>query len=94
MLMDEFLPKDFDDGFDDPRDALLVEEDDDATTADLFEDDTDKEQLSEAKKLALFPGLWRNHEAGRWRPREEPFSGFKSPSGRFHHMERNDRGLP
>jgi hypothetical protein len=84
-LPEEFLPDDFDDELDDLSDLVTTE--DDSASIKMFEDDAptddDKEKTVETKKAPLFPGLWRSHDASRWKPSEEPFNGFKSPPGRF-----------
>lgn len=48
----------------------------------------------ETKTTPLFPDLWRSHDPSRWKPRGEPFRGFESPPGRFHHVEPTDTPLP
>jgi hypothetical protein len=88
VLPDEFLPDDFEDEFDDLPNAIAEAED--ATDA-MFDADADDDAT---EKTPLFPGLWRSREASRWKPSDEPFNGFKSPPGRFHHNERTDKPLP
>ena len=70
------------------REALTADEDYDAQTSDVYDGGAHG-----PVGTPLFPGLWRNRDAGRWKPREEPFDGFKSPPGRFHHVERDETPL-
>ncbi len=56
------------------------------------EDDESEEPGQNGAHEPLFPSLWRNTDASRWKPREEPFNGFESPPGRFHHSDGRKRG--
>ena len=55
----------------------------DAVNLDDDEEPFDEETPDVEAHTPLFPALWRSHDAGRWQPREEPFNGFESPTGRF-----------
>jgi hypothetical protein len=47
------------------------------------EEPLDEGTPDEQVHTPLFPALWRNHDDGRWLPRENRFKGFGSPKGRF-----------
>lgn len=89
MLPNEFQPDASDDDFDDLREAQTAEEHCNALIGDACDGVPPR-----PVRTPLLPGLWRSGDASRWKPREEPFNGFKSPPGRFHHIERTEKLLP
>jgi len=89
MVPDEFLPGDVEEEFGDLTHVTPLDEHDEIM-ADLFADDATERTPAETRKTPLFPALWRSHESGQWKPRDEQFRGFRSPPGRFHHSERED----
>jgi hypothetical protein len=96
-LPKEFLPDEF---FEDEAEDVTVPEVEvvEEVAGDLFDEEPEtdfaEEPIAPKRKAPLFPGLWRMHDSSRWKPRDEPFRGFQSPPGRFHHTEREDKTLP